>query len=82
MNRVRELREDRLLTQAELARKARIATRTVHAVEKGKVCRMTTQRKILEALGIPFDLRHEIFGDLHKPDAETTSPDEQVHASA
>ena len=32
-NRVRELRENRLMTQAQLARKAKVALRTIHSVE-------------------------------------------------
>ena len=49
-NRVRELRENKLMTQAQLARKAKVALRTIHSVEKGMNCRMDTKRKILEAL--------------------------------
>ena len=45
MNRVRELRENRLMTQAQLARKAKVALRTIHSVEKGMNCRMDTKRK-------------------------------------
>ena len=52
LNRVRELRENRLMTQAQLARKARVALRTIHSVEKGMNCRMDTKRKILLALGL------------------------------
>jgi DNA-binding XRE family transcriptional regulator len=62
-NRVRELREDRLMTQAQLARKAHVALRTIHSVEKGMNCRMDTKRKILLALGIPFERKHEVFMD-------------------
>ena len=32
-NRVRELRENKLMTQAQLARKAKVALRTIHSVE-------------------------------------------------
>ena len=53
-NRVRELRENRLMTQAQLARKAKVALRTIHSVEKGMNCRMDTKRKILLALGLRF----------------------------
>ena len=60
-NRVRELREDRLMTQAQLARKARVAPRTIHSVEKGMNCRMDTKRKILLALGFPFDQKDKVF---------------------
>ena len=50
-NRVRELRENRLMTQAQLAKRAKVALRTIHSVEKGMNCRMDTKRKILLALG-------------------------------
>ena len=54
-NRVREIREHKLMTQSQLARKARIALRTIHSVEKGLNCRMDTKRKILLALGLRFE---------------------------
>jgi len=62
-NRVRELRENKLMTQAQLAKKAKVALRTIHSVEKGMNCRMDTKRKILMALGIPFDQKNEVFMD-------------------
>jgi DNA-binding XRE family transcriptional regulator len=60
-NRVRELRENRLMTQAQLARKAKVALRTIHSVEKGMNCRMDTKRKILLALGLRFEDRDQVF---------------------
>ncbi len=63
-NRVRELRENRLMTQAQLARKARVALRTIHSVEKGMNCRMDTKRKILLALGLRFEDRDQVFPPL------------------
>lgn len=60
-NRVRELREDRLMTQAQLARKAKVALRTIHSVEKGMNCRMDTKRKILLALGMRFEDKDHVF---------------------
>ena len=60
-NRVRELRENRLMTQAQLARKARVALRTIHSVEKGMNCRMDTKRKILLALGMRFEDKDYVF---------------------
>jgi len=60
-NRVRELRENRLMTQAQLARKARVALRTIHSVEKGMNCRMDTKRKILLALGLRFEDKEYVF---------------------
>ena len=62
-NRVRELREHKLMTQAQLAKKARVALRTIHSVEKGMNCRMDTKRKILLALGVPFDQKGQVFLD-------------------
>jgi DNA-binding XRE family transcriptional regulator len=63
-NRVRELRENRLMTQAQLARKARVALRTIHSVEKGMACRMDTKRKILLALGMRFEDKDQVFPPL------------------
>jgi len=60
-NRVRELRENRLMTQAQLARKAKVALRTIHSVEKGMNCRMDTKRKILLALGLRFEDKEQVF---------------------
>lgn len=62
-NRVRELREDRLMTQAQLAKRARVALRTIHSVEKGMNCRMDTKRKILLALGLRFEDKGQVFMD-------------------
>ena len=71
-NRVRELRENKLMTQAQLARKARVALRTIHSVEKGMNCRMDTKRKILLALGLRFEDKDMVFPpqrrmDPHQP---------------
>ena len=60
-NRVREIREHKLMTQQQLARKARIALRTIHSVEKGLACRMDTKRKILLALGLRFEDKDLVF---------------------
>ena len=63
-NRVRELRENKLMTQAQLARKAKVALRTIHSVEKGMNCRMDTKRKILLALGLKVSDKDRVFGAL------------------
>lgn len=65
INRVRELRENRLMTQAQLARKAKVALRTIHSVEKGMNCRMDTKRKILLALGMRFEDKDYVFPPLN-----------------
>ena len=68
-NRVRELRENRLMTQAQLARKAKVALRTIHSVEKGMNCRMDTKRKILLALGMRFEDKDQVFPPARAVDA-------------
>ncbi|UCE86644.1 MAG: helix-turn-helix transcriptional regulator [Deltaproteobacteria bacterium] len=65
-NRVRELRENRLMTQAQLARKAKVALRTIHSVEKGMNCRMDTKRKILLALGLRFEDKDKVFPSISR----------------
>lgn len=60
-NRVRELRQEKLMTQADLARRAKVALRTVHSVEKGMNCRLDTKRRIILALGFRFQDREYIF---------------------
>ncbi len=67
-NRVRELRENRLMTQAQLARKAKVALRTIHSVEKGMNCRMDTKRKILLALGMRFEDKDQVFPPTRRPE--------------
>jgi transcriptional regulator with XRE-family HTH domain len=61
MNRIRAARQSLGWTQNELARKAGISARTIHAIEKGRPCRQATKRRILNALGVPWDLRDEYF---------------------
>lgn len=50
------------MTQRELARKAGIALRTVCGIETGRhEARMTSRRKLLRALGVPFERAREVF---------------------
>jgi DNA-binding XRE family transcriptional regulator len=65
-NRVREMRENKLMTQSQLARKARVALRTIHSVEKGMNCRMDTKRKILLALGLRFEDKEMVFPSMRR----------------
>ncbi|MBS1105356.1 MAG: family transcriptional regulator [Deltaproteobacteria bacterium] len=76
-NRVRELRENRLMTQAQLARKAKVALRTIHSVEKGMNCRMDTKRKILLALGMRFEDKDYVFPSLSDLSGEMPRPPQQ-----
>lgn len=61
MNRIRAARQALGWTQNDLAKKANVSPRTIHAVEKGRPCRQATKRHILNALGVPWELRDEYF---------------------
>ncbi len=60
-NRVQVLREERLLSKAELARRAGVSVLTIDRVEKGQQCRLDTKRKIIEALGLKVADREQVF---------------------
>jgi DNA-binding XRE family transcriptional regulator len=62
-NNVRKLRMERMMSKAELARRANVSTLTIDRVERGMSCRMDTKRKILEALGLKPQDRVMVFGD-------------------
>ncbi len=61
VNQVRELRQQKYLTQAQLAVRAGVSVRTVFSVEHGRRCRWSTKRLILRALGIDFSERKTVF---------------------
>ncbi|MBW2733485.1 MAG: helix-turn-helix transcriptional regulator [Deltaproteobacteria bacterium] len=62
-NNVRKLRTERMMSKAELARRAGLSTLTIDRVEKCMPCRMDTKRKILEALGLTPQDRVAVFGE-------------------
>lgn len=63
--RLRRLRQQRLLTLRELAERSGVAFTTVHRIETGKVApRLRTLRRLAEALGVP---------------PEALAPDEPAH---
>jgi DNA-binding XRE family transcriptional regulator len=62
-NNVRKLRMERMMSKAELARRAGMSTLTIDRVERGLPSRMDTKRKILEALGLKPTDRVMVFGD-------------------
>lgn len=62
MNRIRAARQAMGWTQTDLAQKANVSPRTIHAVEKGRPCRQATKRRILQALGVPWEMRFDYFG--------------------
>ncbi|MFQ5900459.1 MAG: helix-turn-helix transcriptional regulator [Thermodesulfobacteriota bacterium] len=62
-NNLRKIREDLLISKAELARKAGISPITIDRVEKGLGCRMDTKRKIIHALGLKLSDKEKVFGE-------------------
>lgn len=62
-NNVRRLRVERMMSKAELARRAGLSVLTIDRVEKGYGCRMDTKRKILRALDLGLGDRVRVFGE-------------------
>jgi DNA-binding XRE family transcriptional regulator len=62
-NRVKEIREAKLMSKSELARKAGISVLTVGRIERGEECRMDTMRKVILALGFRIDEKNKVFYD-------------------
>lgn len=60
-NNVRNIRESKMMSKAELARKTGLSVQTIDRVEKGYYCRLDTKRKILVALGLDLDDRAGVF---------------------
>lgn len=62
-NQVRKIRESKMMSKAELARKTGLSVQTIDRIEKGHICRLDTKRKILLALGLSLEARKEVFND-------------------
>jgi len=62
-NSVRQIREAKMMSKAELARKADVTVQTIDRIEKGNECRLDTKRKIILALGFKLADRTRIFED-------------------
>lgn len=60
-NSVRQMREDQMMSKAELARKAGVTVQTIDRIERGYDCRVDTKRKIIEALGCKLSDRSKVF---------------------
>ncbi len=60
-NSLKEIRENLLISKAELARRADISPLTITRIERGKPCRMETKRKIVLALGLKLSDRNIVF---------------------
>ena len=61
INLVKQIREELLMSKAELARKAGVSALTVTRIEKGMACRLETKRKIIVSLGYDLSDRDKIF---------------------
>ncbi len=62
-NNVRKIREERLMSKAELARLAGVSAATIDRIERGEDCRMETKRKIVIAFGFSLSEKEKIFID-------------------
>ena len=60
-NLVKKIREELLMSKAELARAADVSPLTIDRIEKGESSRMATKRKIILALGHELSERNTIF---------------------
>ena len=60
-NSVRKIREAKMMSKAELARRASVTVQTIDRIEKGNDCRLDTKRKIILALGYKLADRTRIF---------------------
>jgi DNA-binding XRE family transcriptional regulator len=71
-NSVRQIREAKMMSKAELARKADVTVQTIDRIEKGNECRLDTKRKIILALGYKLVDRTRIFDSENDNSASTT----------
>lgn len=62
-NAVKKLREQRMISKAELARLAGVSAVTVDRIERGEDCRLETKRKIILALGFSLSEKEKVFAD-------------------
>ena len=60
-NRVKQIREQLLMSIAELARRAGISSLTIGRIEKSMSCRLQTKRKIIQGLGMDLSEKNTIF---------------------
>ena len=67
INNVRKLREAKLLSKAEFARKAGVSVLTVDRIENGYPCRLDTKRKIVLALGFRVAEAEKVFRNSRQP---------------
>jgi DNA-binding XRE family transcriptional regulator len=62
-NSLKGIRESKLMSKSELARKAGVSALTIDRIERGESCRLETKRKIILALGYSLDEKNKVFQD-------------------
>jgi DNA-binding XRE family transcriptional regulator len=62
-NRVKRIREAKMLGKSELAKLAGVSPLTIDRIERGLPCRVVTQRQIMLALGLKLSQRRRVFRD-------------------
>jgi DNA-binding XRE family transcriptional regulator len=62
-NSVKKLREQKMMSKAELARLAGVSAVTIDRIERGEDCRMETKRKIILAFGFSLSEKDKLFSD-------------------
>jgi DNA-binding XRE family transcriptional regulator len=62
-NDVKKLREQKMMSKAELARLAGVSAVTIDRIERGEDCRMETKRKIILAFGFSLSEKDKVFSD-------------------
>jgi transcriptional regulator with XRE-family HTH domain len=60
-NDLRQIREERLISLVEFARKTGMSPMTIKRLEKDGSCRIDTKRKVLQALGIDLADQKKVF---------------------
>jgi len=63
INNVRKIREELMISKAELARLAGLTPATIDRLERGEDCRMETKRRIILALGYSLSEKEKVFQD-------------------
>lgn len=61
LNNLKSIRESRLMSKSELARKAGVSPLTIDRIERGEKCRLETMRKIILALGYSLEEKDKVF---------------------
>jgi DNA-binding XRE family transcriptional regulator len=60
-NNLKEIRENLMISKAELSRCANISPLTITRIENGMSCRSETKRKIVLALGLKISDKKKVF---------------------